>query len=70
MIPTVKLNNGVMIPLVGLGTSQMKTPAETVGDKTALCGLPADTATMYGNEELRAPVAYLRRGRDSRRTAK
>ena len=30
MIPTVKLNNGVTIPVVGLGTSQMKTPAETV----------------------------------------
>ncbi|MEK7093341.1 MAG: aldo/keto reductase [Patescibacteria group bacterium] len=54
MIPTVKLNNGVTIPLVGLGTSQMKTPAETVEViKTALkVGYRLiDTATMYGNEE-------------------
>lgn len=54
MIPTVKLNNRVEIPIVGLGTSQMKTPAETVGViKTALkVGYRLiDTATMYGNEE-------------------
>ncbi len=54
MIPTVELNNGVEIPVVGLGTSQMKTPAETVEViKTALkVGYRLiDTATMYGNEE-------------------
>jgi len=54
MTPTVKLNNGVDIPVVGLGTSQMKTPAETVEViKTALnVGYRLiDTATMYGNEE-------------------
>lgn len=54
MTPTVKLNNGAEIPVVGLGTSQMKTPAETVEViKTALkVGYRLiDTATMYGNEE-------------------
>ena len=54
MIPTRKLNNGTTIPVIGLGTSQMKTPQETVEViKTALSvGYRLiDTATMYGNEE-------------------
>ena len=54
MTPTVTLNNGIEIPVVGLGTSQMKTPTETVEViKTALkVGYRLiDTATMYGNEE-------------------
>lgn len=52
-IEVKKLNNGRDIPIVGLGTSQMKTPAETTEViKTALdLGYRLiDTATMYGNE--------------------
>jgi diketogulonate reductase-like aldo/keto reductase len=51
---TVALNNGTDIPLLGLGTSQMKTPDETVEViKTALAEdyRLIDTAKMYGNEE-------------------
>src|SRR5665213_3010962 len=54
MIPSVILNNGVAIPILGLGTSQMKNPADTVeAIKTAIdLGYRLiDTATMYGNEE-------------------
>jgi diketogulonate reductase-like aldo/keto reductase len=52
-IPRVRLNNGTSIPQLGLGTSQMKKPQETVEViKTALSiGYRLiDTATMYGNE--------------------
>jgi diketogulonate reductase-like aldo/keto reductase len=52
-VPLVKLNNGTSIPQLGLGTSQMKSPEETVGViKTAISlGYRLiDTATMYGNE--------------------
>ncbi|HVU75556.1 MAG TPA: aldo/keto reductase [Candidatus Paceibacterota bacterium] len=51
---TVRLSSGVDIPILGLGTSQMKTPVETVEViKTALSlGYRLiDTAKMYGNEE-------------------
>lgn len=54
MIPSITLNNGVSIPQLGLGTSQMKKPEDTVEViKTALrLGYRLiDTATMYGNEE-------------------
>jgi diketogulonate reductase-like aldo/keto reductase len=51
---TVRLNNGTEIPLLGLGTSQMKTPTETAEViKAALAEgyRLIDTAKMYGNEE-------------------
>ena len=54
MIPNVKLNNRREVPALGLGTSQMKNPQDTVEViKTALSlGYRLiDTATMYGNEE-------------------
>ena len=53
-IPVVSLNNGRTIPTLGLGTSQMKDPADTVGViKTALdIGYRLiDTAALYLNEE-------------------
>jgi diketogulonate reductase-like aldo/keto reductase len=51
---TVQLSNGIDIPLLGLGTSQMRDPAQTVEViKTALAEgyRLVDTARMYGNEE-------------------
>jgi diketogulonate reductase-like aldo/keto reductase len=50
----VKLNNGVEMPLFGLGTFQMRSGKET--QQAALTALEAgyrliDTAQMYGNEE-------------------
>lgn len=54
MVPTTKLNNGISIPILGLGTSQMKTPAETIDVMQTALRLGyrlIDTATMYGNEE-------------------
>jgi diketogulonate reductase-like aldo/keto reductase len=54
MIPNVKLNNGIEIPAIGLGTSQMKNPADTVDVIKTVLSLGyrlIDTATMYGNEE-------------------
>ncbi|HTR18753.1 MAG TPA: aldo/keto reductase [Candidatus Paceibacterota bacterium] len=54
MIPKVTLNNGATVPMLGLGTSQMKNPADTVGVIKTAIGLGyrlIDTATMYGNEE-------------------
>jgi diketogulonate reductase-like aldo/keto reductase len=54
MIPNVILNNGISVPVLGLGTSQMRDPAVTVDTIKAALGLGyrlIDTATMYGNEE-------------------
>lgn len=51
---TITLNNGIRVPILGLGTSRMKTPAETVDViKTAIADgyRLIDTAKMYGNEE-------------------
>ncbi len=50
----VKLNNGVEMPIFGLGTFQSRSGKET--QKAVLCALEAgyrliDTAAMYGNEE-------------------
>jgi diketogulonate reductase-like aldo/keto reductase len=51
---TVKLNNGVKMPIFGLGTFQMRSGKET--QQAVLYALEAgyrliDTAQMYGNEE-------------------
>lgn len=49
----VRLNNGLSIPQLGLGTSQMKRPEETVEVIRSALSLGyrlIDTATMYGNE--------------------
>jgi len=54
MIPTIPLNNGASVPILGLGTSQMKNPADTVEVIKKALNLGyrlIDTATMYGNEE-------------------
>ncbi len=50
----VKLNNGVKMPMIGLGTFQMRSGKET--QQAVLTALKAgyrliDTAQMYGNEE-------------------
>lgn len=53
LVPKLTLNNGISIPQLGLGTSQMKDPEETVEVVKAALSLGyrlIDTATMYGNE--------------------
>lgn len=53
-MPKIKLNNGVDMPLVGLGVYKMDTPAEC--EKAIITAIEAgyrhiDTATLYGNEK-------------------
>ncbi len=53
MIPTITLKNGVAMPMLGLGTSQMKGEEAYLSVRAALeMGYRLiDTAKMYGNEE-------------------
>ena len=50
--PTIALNNGVAMPLIGLGTYPLddRQVAETVVVATAVGYRPIDTAAKYGNE--------------------
>ena len=50
----VKLNNGVLMPVLGLGTFEVTEPAEcidSVKDALALGYRMVDTAQLYNNEE-------------------
>jgi 2,5-diketo-D-gluconate reductase A len=50
--PTIELNNGVAMPLIGLGTYPLddRQVAETVVAATAVGYRLIDTAAKYGNE--------------------
>lgn len=53
-VPTVKLNNGVEMPILGFGVFQVPDPAEcerSVRDAIDVGYRLLDTATSYGNEE-------------------
>lgn len=52
-IPKVRLNNGVMMPVLGFGTYSLKGDlcTESVADAIAAGYRLIDTATRYGNEE-------------------
>ncbi|MFZ4620054.1 MAG: aldo/keto reductase [Bacteroidota bacterium] len=52
-IPTVTLNNGVTMPMLGLGTMTLDGPrgANCVSDAISFGYRLLDTATIYGNEE-------------------
>ncbi|MDH7808473.1 MULTISPECIES: aldo/keto reductase [unclassified Rhizobium] len=53
-VPTVKLNNGVEMPILGFGVFQVPDPAEcerSVRDAIDVGYCLLDTATSYGNEE-------------------
>ena len=50
----VKLNNGVLMPVLGLGTFEVTEPAEcidSVKDALALGYRMVDTAQLYNNED-------------------
>ena len=46
-----KLNNGIAIPLMGLGTSRIENPAEIVYNSILNGVRLIDTAYKYGNEK-------------------
>jgi len=52
-IPTVKLNNGVKMPMLGFGTNTLKGPTceRCVSDAISVGYRLIDTAKVYGNEE-------------------
>ncbi len=52
-IPSVTLNNGIIMPMLGLGTMTLDGPkgARCVADAISLGYRLLDTATIYGNEE-------------------
>jgi 2,5-diketo-D-gluconate reductase A len=52
-IPAVKLNNGVNMPMLGLGTMDLKgdSGVDSISDAITLGYRLIDTATIYGNEE-------------------
>ena len=54
IMETVKLNNGVVMPILGLGTFEVTEPAEcidSVKDALELGYRMVDTAQLYNNEE-------------------
>jgi len=61
-IPTVKLNNGIKMPMLGFGTNTLKglTCERCVSDAISLGYRLIDTAKVYGNEE--SVGAGLRQG--------
>jgi 2,5-diketo-D-gluconate reductase A len=52
-IPTVRLNNGVLMPMLGFGTNTLNGPicVRCVSDAIAVGYRLIDTARIYGNEE-------------------
>ena len=58
----VKLNNGVLMPVLGLGTFEVTEPAEcidSVKDALALGYRMVDTAQLYNNEEFADLIQYI-----------
>lgn len=52
-IPTVKLNNGLLMPIIGFGTNTLTGAigVQSVSDAISVGYRLIDTATIYGNEE-------------------